>query len=34
MRVEYRYLTGLLGSTRTINDNSITLIEPSNFGVG
>lgn len=33
IRVEYNYLTGLLGSTRTITDNSITLIEPDNFGV-
>jgi hypothetical protein len=33
IRVEYRYLTGLLGTTRTITDNSITLLEPDNFGV-
>ena len=34
MRVLYRYTTGILGANRTINDNSITLIEPANFGVG
>jgi hypothetical protein len=33
IRVQYRYVTGLLGSNRTITDNSITLLEPSNFGV-
>jgi TadE-like protein len=31
VRVEYQYLTGLLGSIRTITDNSITLLEPDNF---
>lgn len=31
--VEYEYITGLLGVSRTITDNSITLLEPSNFGV-
>ena len=33
MRIEYRYLTGLLGESRTITDNSITMLEPDNFEV-
>lgn len=31
IRLEYRYLTGLLGATRTITDSSITLLEPDNY---
>ena len=33
VRVEHHYLSGILGATRDITDNSINLLEPSNFGV-
>lgn len=34
VRVQHTYLSGILGSSRTIEDTSINLLEPTNFGVG
>lgn len=33
MRIDHRYLTGIVGTSRTITDQSITLLEPDSFGV-
>jgi hypothetical protein len=33
MKIDHQYLTGILGETRTITDQSVTLLEPDTFGV-
>jgi len=34
IKVEHRYLAGILGSTRILTDSTVNLLEPDSFGVG